>query len=332
MFPVREKNIYRRTDLEIIAMDRWNLINQTRELLSKAGFYVSRPHNVRSISFDIVARRDSTLLIIKVLQNADALSHENAEEMKLLAEVLEGAPLVIAEKSSSGKIEPGVIYSRMGVPILAYETLEEYLKEGEAPLVFAAPGGFYTRINGDVLRRIREEWGISLGELASVAGVSRKAIQMYEEGMSAEVDVAIALEEYLQIPLIEPLDPFVYTPKERVALERFDLEDDFDRMVIEFLDSMGYHVFPTLKCPFDALSEKERDVILTNMGEYTRTLAKKAEIVREVSDIAEQEAVIFLRREVRRKELKGVPIITIDELMNSSFEDLMTLIQERKRE
>jgi putative transcriptional regulator len=312
-------------------MDRWNLINKTRELLSKAGFYVSRPHNVRSISFDIVARRDNSLLIIKVLQNADALTHDNSEEMKLLAEVLNGAPLVISEKSSSGKLEPGVIYSRMGIPILSYETLEEYLKEGEAPLVFAAPGGFYTRINGELLRKVREEWGISLGELASIAGVSRKAIQMYEEGMSAEVNVAIALEEYLQVPLIEPLDPFVYTPKERFELERFDLLDDFDRKVIEFLGSMGYQIFPTMKCPFDALTEKERDVLLTNIGEYSRSLAKKAEIVREVSDIAEQEAVIFLRREVRRTELKGVPIITLEELESISFEDLINLIQERKK-
>ena len=312
-------------------MDRWNLINRTRELLSKAGFYVSRPHNVRSISFDIVARRDDTLLIIKVLQNADALTHDNAEEMKLLAEVLNGAPLVISEKSSSGKLEPGVIYSRMGIPILSYDTLEEYLKEGEPPLIFAAPGGFYTRINGELLRKIRQEWGISLGELASIAGVSRKAIQMYEEGMSAEVNVAIALEEYLQVPLIEPLDPFVYTPKERVELERYDVLDEFDRMIMEFLGSMGYNVFPTIKCPFDALTEKERDVLLTNMGEYSRALAKKAEIVREVSDIAEQEAVIFLRHEVRRTDLKGVPIITLDELRDISFEDLINLIRERKK-
>jgi putative transcriptional regulator len=312
-------------------MDRWNLINRTRELLSKTGFYVSRPHNFRSISFDIVARRDDTLLIIKVLQNADALGHENAEEMKLLAEVLEGAPLVIAEKSSSGRLQTGVIYSRMGIPILAYETLEEYLKEGEAPLIFAAPGGFYTRINGELLARVREEWGISLGELASVAHVSRKAIQLYEEGMSAEVNVAIALEEYLQVPLIEPLDTFVYTPKERIELERFDIMDDFDREIVDFLDSLGYHVFPTMRCPFDALTEKEREVLLTNMGEYNRALARNAEIVKEVSKIAEQEAVIFLRHEVRRKELKGVPIITFDELKNCSFEDLITLIEERKR-
>ncbi len=313
-------------------MDKWNLIERTRDLLSKAGFYVSKAHRLKRISFDIVARRDNTLLIIKVLQNVDALGQENAEELKLLSDVLDGAPLVIAEKSSTGKLEDGVIYSRMGVPIISYGTLEEYLKEGEPPLIFAAPGGFYTRIDGELLSRLRAERGISLGEMASVAGVSRKAIQMYEEGMSAEVNVAIALEEFLQVPLIKPLDPFVYTKDGRKELESFNIMDEFDRKVLEFLDLMGYHIFPTMKCPFDALTEKERAVLLTNIGEYNRALVKRAEIVREVSNIAEQDAVIFIRKEVKRKELMGVPMITLEELRKCSFEDLVVLIKERKKE
>lgn len=313
-------------------MDKWKLVEETRTLLSRAGFYVSRTHRLKGISFDIVARRDSTLLIIKVLQNVDALTHENTEEMKLLSDVLNGAPLVIGEKSSAGAIEDGVIYNRMGVPIISYRTLEEYLKEGQPPLIFAAPGGFYTKIDGELLARTRAEREISLGELASVAGVSRKAIQMYEEGMSAEVRVAISLEEFLQVPLIEPLDPFVYSNEERRELEYLDTVDEFDRKVIEFLGSLGYNVFPTVKCPFDALTEREREVLLTNMGEYNRTMVKRAEIVKELSDIAEQEAVIFIRKEVKRKELMGVPIITIEELKKVSFEELMTLLQERKKE
>ncbi len=313
-------------------MDKWKLVEEARNLLSKAGFYVSRMHRLKRISFDIVARRDSTLLIIKVLQNVDALTHENTEEMKLLSDVLEGAPLVIAEKSSAGALEDGVIYSRMGVPIISYGTLEEYLKEGEAPLIFAAPGGFYTKIDGELLARARAERGISLGELASIAGVSRKAIQMYEEGMSAEVRVAISLEEFLRIPLIEPLDPFAYSNEERRDLEDLEIMDEFDRKVIEFLDLLGYNVFPTIKCPFDALTEREREVLLTNMGEYNRTMVKRAEIVKEVSDIAEQDAVIFIRKEVKRKEIMGVPVITMEELKKASFEELMLLIQERKKE
>ncbi len=324
------KTIYRRNGIDNIDMDKWAILERLSALLSKTGFYVSKIHHIKSISFDIVARRDDTLLIIKALQNVDALAYRDAEEMRLLADVLDGSPLVISEKSSSSDLEDGVVYSRMGIPVITYPTIEDFLESGNAPLIFAAPGGFYVRIDGNLLREVREERGLSLGEIASAAGVSRRTVKMYEEGMSMEVEAAINLEEALGVPLILPMD--LFSPSRYEAKER---EAEFDRRygeIFEFLDQMGYRVFPTVKCPFDALTEMEKDVLLTNVGDYTRTLVKKAEIVREVSDIAEQNAVIFVRREIRKKDISGVPVITFKELMNSSLEDLMELLMERKRE
>ncbi len=313
-------------------MDKWALLERTKELLSKTGFYVSKIHRIRSISFDLVARRDSTLLIIKALQNVDALSYSDAEEMKLLADVLEGSVIVISEKSSSGPLEDGVIYSRMGIPVLTFETLKEYLEQGDAPLVFSAPGGFYVQIDGQTLRRVREETGISRGELAEVAGVSRKAIQMYEEGMSTEVEAAIALEEYLGVPLVKPIDPFSYdVERSPTHIEEPGIESPYYEIFIS-LDRKGYHVFQTSKSPFDALSERKKDVILTNVGVYGRTMVKKAEIVHEVSDIVEQDAAIFVRKEIKKENIGGVPVITFEELMRASLEELMELITERRKE
>ena len=59
-----------------------------RELLLRTGFIASNPLNLRGISFDVVARRDRSLLLVKVLTNIDAFSKENAEELKVLAEAL----------------------------------------------------------------------------------------------------------------------------------------------------------------------------------------------------------------------------------------------------
>ena len=53
---------------------------------------------MRGISFDIVARRDDRLLIIKILSNVDAFSKENADEMSVLAEALGASPLLVGEK------------------------------------------------------------------------------------------------------------------------------------------------------------------------------------------------------------------------------------------
>ena len=67
----------------------------TREALAKTGFFLSQPHGERGLSFDFVARRDDTLLIVKVFRNVDALSKETAHELKAIAQALQGSPLVV---------------------------------------------------------------------------------------------------------------------------------------------------------------------------------------------------------------------------------------------
>ena len=194
-------------------MQRDELINGVRGTLEKVGFTVSKPLNMRSISFDIVARRDKTLLLIKILSNVDAFSKDNSEEVKTLAEALGGSPLLVGERSGAGEIEQGIVYSRFNVPILALSTLKDLLLEEVPPFIFAAPGGLYVKLDSDLLKRLREEKSISLGNLAEVAGVSRRTIQMYETGMGAMIDVAIRLEEYLEHPIVLPVDPLHYKPE-----------------------------------------------------------------------------------------------------------------------
>src|SRR3989442_10053587 len=158
----------------------------------------------------MVARRDDTLLIVKVFQNVDALSKETAQELKAIARTLDGSPLVVGERSGTGALEDGVIYSRFGVPILCRSTLLEFLEEGVPPFLFSAPGGLYVRLDATALRRMRDERGLSLGALAEIAGVSRRTIQMYLEGMAATLDVAMRLEDVLSESLALPVDPFAF--------------------------------------------------------------------------------------------------------------------------
>src|SRR5207247_83354 len=172
------------------AMKRDRLLEETREALAKTGFFLSRPHGERGLSFDLVARRDDTLLIVKVLQNVDALARETAHELKVIARTLEGSPLVVGERTGTGALEDGVIYNRFGVPILSRPTLLEFLEEGVPPFLYSAPGGLYVRLDSSALRRLREDRQVSLGTLADIAGVSRRTIQLYLEGLPAPADVS----------------------------------------------------------------------------------------------------------------------------------------------
>jgi len=292
------------------------LLGNVRFLLARAGYYVSKPLPKRSISFDIVARRDDSLLIIKVLSNVDAFSRDNAEEMKVLAEALEASPVVIGERSGSGKVEEGIVYSRFGIPIISIETLAEFLLEGVPPFIFAAPGGLYVKLDHLRLKELREERNISLGALAEVAGVSRRTIQMYESGMGAMIDVALRLEEYLDEPLVLPIDPFAYSPQgHETGLGFYEL-DLFEQKIFEILAQLGFSVLPTVKCPFEALTSERENLFITGLGKDERKLKEKARIVSDISRVTEQRSVIIIERIKNHTSLEGTAIIGKDELKN----------------
>jgi len=211
-------------------VNRERLGEEVREILAKTGFFLSERTSARGLAFDVVARRDEVLLLIKVLQNVDAFARSSAEELKMIATTLRGSPLLIGERSGSGPLEDGVIYSRFGVPILSRRTFVDFFEEGVPPFIFAAPGGLYVKIDSEALRRAREERRVSLGALAEVAGVSRRAIQMYLEGMSATVEIAMRLEEFLGEPLVVPMDPFFYSHEVDHTLSRLE---EFERFEVQ---------------------------------------------------------------------------------------------------
>ncbi len=311
-------------------MDRAQLLTEARDLLSHTGFFVSEQHWSRGLSFDLAARRDDVLLLVKVLLNVDALGRDAARELKAVAYSLDAAALLVGLKSSSGALQEGVVYSRFGIPIASPKTLQEFLEEGVPPFIFSAPGGLYVRLNSDVLRRAREEMGISLGQMAEVAHVTRRTIQMYIEGMSATVEAASRLEEFLNEPLVVPLDPFGFHEEEG-SPGRASPAKEFHGVIRGLLTKLGYDVFLTRRSPFDAITKDEAILFLAGMERQERTLRQKAEVVANLSRVVEREPIMFV---ARREEisLRGVPIIDAQELRSLRERgEMVELVEERKQ-
>jgi putative transcriptional regulator len=315
-----------------MAAKRDELLQRIRNTLAKSGFFVSDPHNIRSISFDIIARRDKQLLIIKALSNIDALSSDDAEQLRTLASTLNASPMVIGLHSGSGKLEHGILYSRFGIPIISEATFHEHMLEGVPPFVYAAPGGLYVRLDGDTLKRLRQDRNISLGTLADIAGVSRKAIQMYESGMGAIIEIAARIEEFLNEPIVVPLDPFSYTAEVAKTLRSFDQFRGLNREVFEMLDTIGYSVVPTVRCPFDALAKEEDMLLLTGIGEDPAMTLRKAKVVGNISRVTERKSVIFVREDTTKEEIEGTPLISESELRRADdADDVLELILRREK-
>ena len=203
--------------------------------------------------------------------------------------------------------------------------------EGVPPLIFSAPGGFYVNIDGEALHKARTNQGLSLGKLAEIAGVSRKAIQMYESGMSTMIDIALRLEECLGIPLIQPMKPFKVKDEEKTPLI---LEKNKVKVtepdVFHQLRTLGYDVVPTSRCPFDALTKDNKILIITGLSEPNRPTVEKAKVMTNLSKITEQYSVLFLEEGPNNDNLEGTPVIHKAELEHiADSEDIITLISER---
>jgi len=311
---------------------REELVNRIRETLAKSGFFISDPHNIRSISFDVIARRDKQLLIIKALSNIDSLSGDDADQLRILSTALGGNPMVIGLHSGSGKLDDGILYSRFGIPIISEATFHEHMLEGVPPFVYAAPGGLYVRLDGELLKRIRQDRNISLGTLAEIAGVSRKAIQMYESGMGAMIEIAARIEEYLNEPIVVPLNPFSYSAEMAKTLRKFDEFQGLNRDVFELLRGIGYSVVPTVRCPFDALASEEDMLLLAGIGEDPQITARKARVVGNISRVTERKSVIFVKQETELEAIEGTPLITKDELQRADdADDVLELILQREK-
>lgn len=318
-----------------MSVTRSDLIEAVRLLLARSGFAVSERCDLRPVSFDLVARRDKDLFMVKVLANVDALSDDVAHEVKLLCKFLQARPLLIGLRAGTGPLERGVIYCRHDIPIMTPETLQEYLHD-TAPMVFAAPGGFYVRLDAAALRAHREAAQISLGVMAQIAGVSRRAIQMYEEGMSASIDAAVRLEEFLQADLICPLDPFNSFDPTAFAPPASDeaAGNPTERLVMSLLQGMGYDVRSTRRSPFNALSTPSGsgpgNSILTGIGEDSPQLRRRARVVSSVSRVT-QHPGFFIVEHTTRTTLEGTPVISRTELKDlSDPEKILDLIMQRQ--
>ncbi len=310
-------------------MDRMELINTTRAILAKAGFDVSSALTLRGICFDIIARRDDRMLIIKVLSNIDAFSKDNADEMKVLADSLGATPLVTGERSSSGALEPSIVYSRFNISIVSNETLADLLLEEAPPFIFAAPGGLYVRLDSELLKAAREERGISLGVLAETAGVSRRTIQMYESGMGAMIDAALRMEEFLGLPIIEPIDPFTFKSEER-RKEQHAAPDIDGSFALQQLSTLGFNVRPVVRSPFEAVSKNDNALMLTSLGSDDEKVMERAIVASEISRIMDRFSILIVEKKHDRDNINSTAVVSNEELKKiDEPNELTNLVAER---
>ncbi len=317
-------------------------VERTARILRQVGFYVADLHTVRPSCFDLIARRDSQLLLIKILKNVDAIDSAGASSLISLADLMHGAPLLIGSTSGGQLLEDGVLYTRYGLGILTLETLEDYLVKGIPPFLFSSPGGTFARINGRRLRQARERAHHSLGTVATMVGVSRRTIQLYEEGGGAEVEVIERLEQIFNVPLAQPLNPFEVTTETEAEEEVGPSAGEgkglpsIERSMASILSALGgqgWKVEVTIRSPFDALArhhiDPQRNLVVMGVGDLMSAM-RRARGLHEIARVAEGWSLFIVPERKDRENIEGTPLVEIAELRrHRDPESLLDLMEER---
>jgi putative transcriptional regulator len=317
-------------------MSRSALVGNVTAMLEDAGFVVSDRCSIRPKSFDLAARRGEDLLLLKILGNIDALDAMTGEEMRRLGTYLSATPMVVGLRTRDEDLKPGVVYFRHGVPVINPDTALDLFVEGVPPLIYAAPGGLYVNIDGDLLSDEREERGWSLGRLANELGVSRRTVSKYEDGMNASIEVAIRLEELFNQPFSSPVDVVDGADEVRDAEptpEDPDADPD-DEPMVTVLTQAGFTVHPTIRAPFKAVGEdadRKQENLLTGHSSFTQSAEKRARIMSSLGEVTRTQSVYFLEEErVKRESVEGTALVTTQELAAIDDPDeIRKLIRER---
>lgn len=319
-----------------------DLIARAIEVLNEAGFIVSSRCEARS--FDLAARRSEITLLAKILHNIDGINEGVSGSIRQAAFCLLASPIVVGERSGAFFLEDDVVYHRYGVPVINVHTLHDYFVEGVHPYVYSATGGLYVSIDGEAMKRARERKGFSLGDIAAGLGISRRSVSKYEEGgMSTAIDIALRLEDILDMLLIEPLEflktefdePLSLSPDiSAVGVE--EAASGLEGYILSIMEEIGFEIFKTAYAPFNAVSfsqsESERVKILTGISKYTERMIKKARIVSSLSQVTRTKSVFVVNGNVKRVQIDNTVLIRKEELKRiRDPEEFTSVIEERAK-
>jgi putative transcriptional regulator len=303
------------------------------KILEKSGFYVAHIREFARSSFDIIARRDDLLIMLRVIRNIDSLSKEICNELKIVAHHLRASVIIVGEKSTTALLESGVMYKRYEIPVVNLESLEDLFLYGIQPLSHSAHGGFYVAFDGKLLKTMRSDQKIPLSTLAEKAGVSKRAIQMYEDGMDVSIDAAIRLEDFLGASLIKSTD-ILSQIFDDMCFHFVDYSkcDTFEKDVMKALEQMGSHVIPIYRCPFNALMGEQDSIIITGITQVNPRIRRRIEIVSKISRISERRSMFVVDQLKSKKNVGGTPLVGRKEIENlSEPDDIDQLLENRSK-
>ncbi len=275
------------------------------------GLLVVKGYAVKTLTracFDIVARSNSRILLIKILEDANAVTRDSSEEMKKLSSYINAAPLIVAERASAELVD-NVVYSRFGIYTMNLETFRLSL-ENNHPFIRSTHAGITAKISGKRMSGLRERKGVSLSLLSRKAGVSRRMIIKYENESSAVLlKTALRLYDIFGGEIFDRVDVFS---------SQGTLIADNSSYITKKYAELGFESASAKRAPFSVIARKGDELILTGV-EKANPQAKSLAMLVDADNL-----VIF-----RKERPKDIPALTKKEFLGfDEAEELVRFIKE----
>ena len=302
-----------------MAMKRADLLEAAEDTFRSSNFDVSMRCISRPSCFDFAARRGNLKVLVKVFWNIGCASSEQVNELRRVATRLSASPLIIGHKGYRSLLEDDVVYSRYGVYVVTLRTLKETLERGMHPLVEAGPGGYYVHIDGEAVKRRREELGLSMGRLAKMLGLSRITIYSYERGrVKASVKAAYQLSRVLGIPVAKPINIFrsASSPEPRQAGDARP-SSRLHQLVYRKLAQLNLLVDVVSRAPFDFIAYHwmdERKIVGGVFDEGEVDASRRANEIASLAQVIDAYPVFIVNGRFKSLQVAEVPQISHSEL------------------
>lgn len=282
------------------------LLDKVNIFLLKNGFTLK---NLTRTCFDVLARKNGQILLIKALEDANSVSRQYAEDMLAVASYISASPIIISEKAGS-RLSDNIVYSRFNVNTLNYSTLVSCINN-KFPFVKRGKAGLAASLAGKKFREKREQLGYSLNALSKKIGITSRSITKYENENS-EVTLANAMKI---------CDLFGYQVFNEINIfsKCGQPESRFETEVSKKYIELGFEATETRKTPFDIIAKKGSEIILTEVGDKVNPQMHSLSKLLEADNL-----VIF-----QKKKPKNIPSITKEGFMDfERANELMKFLKE----
>jgi putative transcriptional regulator len=265
--------------------------------------------------FDIAAKKD-VLILVKVLLNVDAFQEEQAKNLKIISNNLDGYPMLVGIQTNREKLKAGIVYERFEMPTLSIETFKELIFNKIFPKIYRDRGGLYVEIDSEILKDARKKRSLTQRELAEAVGINKKVIYEHEKKqLRMFLSIAEKLEKILNEKIIRHVEIF---KKYEVHGQPKDL---IEKNIGRNLEKIGFKTDFVKQSPLDVFA-KEKALIVSDIEIDKRKMKKRAADLKDFIEVVKRPALLITEK-TKKEELSGIPLIERKELEEIERKELI---------